>query len=98
MASDNDIESTILSLIETVESGKSVSPEEVARAIAGKDPAKWGKLMKQVRSVAVRLANQERLVILRKGKPADPADFKGVYRLAPPAPDKSDLQQRPVNE
>ena len=83
MASDIDIESALLSLIGTIETGKSISPEEVARAIVGKDPAEWGKLMKQVRSVAVRLANQERLVILRKGKPADPASFKGVYRLAP---------------
>ena len=29
----------------------------------------------------IGLAQQGRLVILRKGKPADPADFKGVYRL-----------------
>jgi hypothetical protein len=32
----------------------------------------------------VRLAQQGQLVILRKGKPVDPADFKGVYRLGLP--------------
>jgi len=34
-----------------------------------------------VRSTAVGLARAGRIVILRHGKPADPDDFKGVYRL-----------------
>ena len=37
-----------------------------------------------VRRVAVRLAQEGRIVVLRKGKPVDPTDFKGVYRLALP--------------
>jgi len=37
-----------------------------------------------VRRAAVRLALAGRLVIYRKGKPVDPADFKGVYRLGLP--------------
>jgi hypothetical protein len=32
----------------------------------------------------VALAQAGRLTIYRKGKPVDPADFKGVYRLGLP--------------
>jgi hypothetical protein len=34
--------------------------------------------------IAVRLAEEGKLVILRKGKIADPHDFRGVYRLSQP--------------
>ena len=34
---------------------------------------------------AVDLARAGRLVIFRKGKPADPEDFRGVYRLGLPS-------------
>jgi hypothetical protein len=40
--------------------------------------------MQPVRRVAVRLMKEGRLVILRKGRPVDPDDFRGVYRLAAP--------------
>jgi hypothetical protein len=43
--------------------------------------------MQPIRRVAVALAEQGRVVILRKGKPVDPRDFKGVYRLAAPRDD-----------
>ncbi len=43
--------------------------------------------MQPVRRAAVALAEQGRVVILRKGKPADPRDFKGVYRLTAPRQD-----------
>ena len=36
---------------------------------------------------AVSLALAGRLVIYRKGKPADPTDFRGVYRLGLPRHD-----------
>jgi len=35
----------------------------------------------------VRLADAGRIVIYRKGKPADPHDFRGVYRLGLPRSD-----------
>ena len=44
-------------------------------------------LMQPVRRTAVRLAMEGRLIILRKGKPVDPADFRGVYRLTVPRQD-----------
>jgi hypothetical protein len=75
------IEDTIFELLSAREAGKSVSPEEVARAA---DPESWLRIMGQVRATAVGLARQGRLVITRKGKPADPDTFKGVYRLRLP--------------
>jgi hypothetical protein len=38
-----------------------------------------------VRAAAVGLARQNRIVITRHGKPADPDAFKGVYRLKLPS-------------
>jgi hypothetical protein len=40
-----------------------------------------------IRRAAVQLALAGRLVIYRKGKPADPNDFRGVYRLGLPRQD-----------
>jgi hypothetical protein len=40
-----------------------------------------------IRRAAVALAHAGRLVIYRKGKPADPDDFRGVYRLGLPRQD-----------
>ena len=71
-------EAAILDLLAKAAPGKSVSPEAVARAM---DPEGWRRLLGHVRSTAVGLARAGRIVILRHGKPADPDDFKGVYRL-----------------
>ena len=78
-----EIETAIFDLLAKVAPGKSVSPEEVARAV---DPEGWRRLLGHVRAVARGLARQEKLVILRHNKPADPEDFKGVYRLRLPLP------------
>jgi hypothetical protein len=87
-----DLETTIFDLLAKVAPGKSVSPEEVARAV---DAEGWRRLLGQVRATAVGLARQGRLVITRHGKPADPDTFKGVYRLrlpeAGPEEEKEDL-------
>lgn len=77
------VEAAIFDLLAKVSPGKSVSPEEVARAV---DPEGWRRVLGHVRAVARGLARQDRLVILRHNKPADPEDFKGVYRLRLPAP------------
>ena len=76
------IETTILTLLAARPPGKTVSPEEIARAITG--DADWHSHLGAIRRTAVRLALDGRLVIYRKGKPADPADFKGVYRVGLP--------------
>lgn len=75
------VEATIFELLGALEPGKSVSPEQVARAA---DAEGWRRLLPQVRSTAVGLARQGRVVITRHGKPADPNAFKGVYRLRAP--------------
>jgi hypothetical protein len=76
-----EIETAIFDLLAKVAPGKSVSPEEVARAA---DPESWRRTLGHVRAVARGLARQGKLVILRHNKPADPDDFKGVYRLRLP--------------
>jgi hypothetical protein len=78
------IETKMLSLIAARGPDKTICPSDVARAIAGSESSAWGRLMIPIRRVAVRLASEGRIVILRKGKPVDPADFKGVYRLGAP--------------
>ena len=80
------IENALLRLIGERE-GKTVDPTEAARELGGAHPDQWGPLMQPIRRVAVALAEQGRLVILRKGKPVDPRDFKGVYRITAPRHD-----------
>ncbi|MBS0332905.1 MAG: DUF3253 domain-containing protein [Proteobacteria bacterium] len=75
------IESAIFDLLAKAEAGKSVSPEQVARAA---DPEGWRRSLGHVRAVARGLARQGRLTILRHNKPADPDDFKGVWRMRLP--------------
>lgn len=71
------IEATVLRLVEERGPVKSICPSEAARALA----ADWHALMGPVRRVAVRLAQAGRIEILRKGRPVDPADVRGVIRL-----------------
>jgi hypothetical protein len=78
------IEATLLRMIAERGPDKTVDPAEVARELGGPHPDEWGPLMQPIRRIAVMLAEQGRLVILRKGKSVDPRDFKGVYRLAAP--------------
>ena len=81
------IETTILRLVAERGPGKSVDPAEAARTLGGPHPDGWGPLMQPIRRIAVRLAQEGRLVITRKGKPVDPADFRGVYRICAPHQD-----------
>lgn len=80
------IEAALLRLAAARGPGKNLDPTEVARTLGGPHPDGWGPLMQPIRRAAVRLAQDGKLVILRKGRKADPADFKGVYRLALPDP------------
>ena len=75
------LEEAIFSLLAEREPGKTICPSEAARAVGGEA---WRPLMGQVRATAVGLARQGRLVITRHNKPADPENFKGVYRLRLP--------------
>ena len=81
------IEEALLRLIAEREAGKTVDPQEAARELGGAHPDQWGPLMQPIRRAAVALAEQGRVVILRKGKAVDPRDFKGMYRLVAPRQD-----------
>jgi hypothetical protein len=65
--------------------GKSIGPMDAALALMPKD--EWQRALPMVRRVAVRLALEGRLMIYRKGKAVDPADFRGVYRIGLPRDD-----------
>ncbi|MDE2363353.1 MAG: DUF3253 domain-containing protein [Hyphomicrobiales bacterium] len=83
------VESTILGLL-AQRAGKTICPTDAAKAIAserGEDDLAWRRWLSPVRNTAKGLARQGRLVIYRKGKPADPDDFRGVIRLGLPRSD-----------
>jgi hypothetical protein len=44
-------------------------------------------MMQPIRKEAVAMAIEGVIVIYRKGRPVDPLDFKGVYRLGMPRHD-----------
>ena len=84
-ASPADIEAAVLRLLAAAGAGRTVNPTDAARAL---EPGpNWHVLMPAVRRAAVGLALAGRLVIYRKGKPVDPNDFRGVYRLGLPRQD-----------
>jgi hypothetical protein len=64
---------------------KTLSAPEIAHAIA--TDGDWHDLLVPIRRAAISLAQAGRLVIYRKGKIADPNDFRGVYRLGLPRQD-----------
>jgi hypothetical protein len=81
------LEGTILALCNSAGSGHTIGATDAAQAFAtarGEDALGWRSHLAQVRGAAVRLAEAGRIVIYRKGKPVDPHDFRGVYRLGLP--------------
>jgi hypothetical protein len=84
------LERTIFALCNAAGVGRSICPTDAAQAYAaarGEDSLGWRSHLSQVRGAAVRLADAGRIVIFRKGKPVDPHDFRGVYRLGLPRSD-----------
>ncbi|AMJ63096.1 DUF3253 domain-containing protein [Bosea sp. PAMC 26642] len=81
---ETDLEAAMLRLAAERGAGKTICPSEAARAVGGDHPDGWGPLMQPARRIAVRLMKEGRLVITRKGRPVDPDDFRGVYRLSLP--------------
>ncbi len=75
------LENDILKVL-TRDTARTLSAPELAQAIAAE--ADWRSLLMPIRRAAVALAQSGRLVIYRKGKPADPLDFRGVYRVGLP--------------
>lgn len=89
VVTDNDdpVAVAILTLLSEMEPGKTLTPEAAARSFAegrrrrNDPPDLWRRYLNAVRQQAIHLARAGRIDILRKGKPVDPNDFKGVYRL-----------------
>ena len=87
---DDLVESTILALVAERGPTKTICPTDAAKALAesrGEDDLAWRRWLSPVRNSAKALARQGRIVIYRKGKPADPDDFRGVIRLGLPRSD-----------
>lgn len=82
-----NLEETLMALLETLEPGASINPNQVAQFFnnqANTDPQRWRRELGKVRAIALGLARQGKIEILRKGKPIDPQDLKGIYRLRLP--------------
>ena len=83
----------IFATLDALAPGKSASPMDVARALAaarakpGDPPDAWRRYLTAVKQQMVHLARADRVEIVRKGKPVDPNDFKGVVRLRLPRKD-----------
>ena len=84
MSSPETIEATILKLIAERGAGNTISPADAAKELGAASGKDWHQFLQPVRQAAIRLAREGRVVIMRKGKPADPDAFKGVYRLGVP--------------
>ena len=82
-ASKPPLEDRILELLRKTRG--TLSAPEIAHAL--QPEGDWHGLLLPIRRTAVALAQAGRLVIYRKGKPADPNDFRGVYRLGLPRQD-----------
>jgi len=78
------LEDAILAILRGADR-KTLSAPEIAHAIA--EGSEWHALLVPIRRAAVALAQAGRLVIYRHGKPVDPNDFRGVYRLGLPRQD-----------
>lgn len=76
--SDEFIVEMIIQLCAAEDVDGQVRPEDVAMEI---HPSDWQSVLKRIRLTSRQLAEAGHVEILRKGKPADPNDFKGVYRL-----------------
>jgi hypothetical protein len=71
------IETEILRLVSDRGPGSSISPSEVAQTL----DANWRPLLRSVRTISAALARSGQIDILRKGRPIDPDDARGVIRL-----------------
>lgn len=79
MPAPADVEAAILARVAAAGAGKTVAPADVAKALH--DGPDWQALLPAVRRAAVKLAQQGEIAIYRKGRPVDPNQFKGIYRL-----------------
>jgi hypothetical protein len=84
MASDLELEETILNLLNKAGPGKSIAPMDAAVAVAGKDEKEWRRLMVPIKQIAKRLATQGSIQLMRHSKPIPVEELKGLYRMRLP--------------
>lgn len=78
----NPVREAILTLTAARGGGKTIAPEDAAKAVSADN---FLCVLKDVRAEAIRLHKAGAITIYRKGKPVgDPDEFKGVYRLGLP--------------
>ena len=80
MPTDEEIERAIAELLRTCAPGRSIAPEDAARRVAGAD---WRSTLGRVRRIAAAMMKRGELSIVRKGRPVDPDDIRGVVRFRP---------------
>ncbi|MGA0564872.1 DUF3253 domain-containing protein [Ancylobacter sp. VNQ12] len=83
--SEEAVEAAVLEVAAAAEKGRSITPEDVARAVS--PGPQWHGTLPAVRRAAIRLAKAGKIVIYRKGKPVDPDELRGVFRLGLPPSD-----------
>ncbi len=78
---DAEIEAAIRALLAEAGPGRSIDPAQAAERVAGPE---WRSLSARVRRIAAAMMKRDELAIVRKGRPVDPDDFRGVVRLRLP--------------
>lgn len=78
------LDNALLSILERA-GVTSLSPPEIAQSL--RPDGDWHAMLNPVRRAAIELALKGRLIIYRKGKPVDPKNFSGVYRIGLPRQD-----------
>ncbi len=76
--SDEMLYDRILEICAAAGAEKSVNPTDIAMDLLD---IGWQALLPRIRVTAVHQAQAGLIQIMRKGRPADPEDFKGVYKL-----------------
>ena len=77
--SDNDIEQTILDLLEQRDPGKTICPSDAARTLGTADG--WRELMEPTRQAAARLVETGVVEITQGGEVVDLATARGPIRI-----------------
>jgi hypothetical protein len=81
--SGEEIEDTILSLLQQRDDGKTICPSDAARALAGKRD--FRPLMDPVRARARDMVDGGRLEVTQGGRVVDPRSARGAIRLRLPS-------------
>lgn len=87
---ESSIETVLVAQCAALGTTKTICPSDAAKALAalrGETGLAWQHWLMPVRRAAVAMALAGTLVIYRKGKPVDPQDFRGVYRIGLPRSD-----------